>query len=231
MGNQDAAWPVERRPKGDHRSASGARPFLGGGRPARAGPARDHHARGAREGERMNDASPTNLVRYDAMCRAIDAAFEVDEVKDIRDKAHRARNLCPAGKERRGGATGFRASRLRAERKVGHLTKQLEKSPGARTDQEPLVQTCKEVGRNVKALEADWRQQRSGPTAGRSWPAFPRINSRQLSAGRTCRLPAASFQAQLSPRATRSISRALWLWGRLQDFERDGLLELYSPIN
>jgi len=26
-------------------------------------------------------------VRYDAMCRAIDAAFEVDEVKEIRDQA------------------------------------------------------------------------------------------------------------------------------------------------
>lgn len=29
----------------------------------------------------------TSLVKYDEMCRAIDAAFEVDEVKDIRDKA------------------------------------------------------------------------------------------------------------------------------------------------
>ena len=27
------------------------------------------------------------LVRYDAMCRAIDAAYKVDEVKDIHDKA------------------------------------------------------------------------------------------------------------------------------------------------
>ena len=27
------------------------------------------------------------LVRYDAMCRAIDAAHKVDEVKDIRDRA------------------------------------------------------------------------------------------------------------------------------------------------
>ena len=27
------------------------------------------------------------LVRYEAMCRAIDAAYEIDEVKDIRDKA------------------------------------------------------------------------------------------------------------------------------------------------
>lgn len=29
----------------------------------------------------------TELVKYDAMCRAIDAAYEVDEVKDIHDKA------------------------------------------------------------------------------------------------------------------------------------------------
>ena len=31
--------------------------------------------------------SITALVRYDSMCRAIAAAYEVDEVKDIRDKA------------------------------------------------------------------------------------------------------------------------------------------------
>ena len=33
------------------------------------------------------------LVRYDAMCRAIDAAYEVDEVKDIRDKARAVASL------------------------------------------------------------------------------------------------------------------------------------------
>ena len=27
------------------------------------------------------------LVRYDAMCRAIEQAYRIDEVKDIRDKA------------------------------------------------------------------------------------------------------------------------------------------------
>jgi hypothetical protein len=29
----------------------------------------------------------SSLVRYDAMCRAIDAAYAVDEVKAIHDKA------------------------------------------------------------------------------------------------------------------------------------------------
>ncbi len=31
----------------------------------------------------------TELVRYDAMCRAIDAAYAVDEVVAIRDQAQR----------------------------------------------------------------------------------------------------------------------------------------------
>ena len=56
----------------------------------------------------MNDASPTNLVRYDAMCRAIDAAFEVDEVKVIRDQAIALGDLCAASEERRGGTAGLR---------------------------------------------------------------------------------------------------------------------------
>ena len=35
----------------------------------------------------MTVSTEHGLVRYDAMCRAIDAAFDVDEAKDIRDKA------------------------------------------------------------------------------------------------------------------------------------------------
>jgi hypothetical protein len=45
----------------------------------------------------------TVLVKYDAMCRAIEAAHEVDEVKDIRNKAiaeHYARQALNIDAER-----------------------------------------------------------------------------------------------------------------------------------
>jgi hypothetical protein len=67
------------------------------------------------------------LVKYDEMCRAIDAAYEVDEVKDIRDKAaaiemyaRQARNV---EAERRACEI-----RLRAERKAGQLLQSMKDS-------------------------------------------------------------------------------------------------------
>jgi hypothetical protein len=62
----------------------------------------------------------TALIRYDAMVRAIDAAYKVDEVKDIRNKAvaleHYARQARNTEAERRACEI-----RLRAERKAGQL--------------------------------------------------------------------------------------------------------------
>jgi hypothetical protein len=52
------------------------------------------------------------LVRYDTMCRAIEAAHEVDEVKDIRDKAvaleHYARQAQNTDAERQAWRRGQR---------------------------------------------------------------------------------------------------------------------------
>jgi hypothetical protein len=72
----------------------------------------------------------TKLVRYDAMCRAIEAAHKVDEVKDIRDKAaaleHYARQAMNTDAERQAWEI-----RLRAERKAGQLLKQMRKPANA----------------------------------------------------------------------------------------------------
>jgi hypothetical protein len=65
------------------------------------------------------------------MCRAIAEAYEVDEVKDIRDKAialeHYARQARNTEAERKACEI-----RLRAERKCGELLRDMEKAKGTR---------------------------------------------------------------------------------------------------
>jgi hypothetical protein len=71
----------------------------------------------------------TALVFYDAMCRAIDAAYEVDEVKDIatgRRLEHYCRQAHNVEAERQ-----CCEIRLRAERKAGEVLRQIEKAKGA----------------------------------------------------------------------------------------------------
>jgi hypothetical protein len=74
--------------------------------------------------------SGTELVRYDAMCQAIAAAYEVDEIKEIRDKAaaleHYARQARNTEAERQCAEI-----RLRAERRAGQLLRQMDKAKGS----------------------------------------------------------------------------------------------------
>jgi hypothetical protein len=76
--------------------------------------------------------SEAAFVRYDAMCAAIDAAYEVDEVKSIHDQAVAleayARQAKNTEAERRACEI-----RLRAERKAGQISSKIERSdPGNR---------------------------------------------------------------------------------------------------
>ena len=86
----------------------------------------------------MNDSSPTSLVHYDAMCRAIEAAHAVDEVKDIRDKALALETYARQAKNI---DAEWRACeiRLRAERRAGQLLKEIEKAKGGRPTETPRM--------------------------------------------------------------------------------------------
>jgi hypothetical protein len=81
----------------------------------------------------MQEAGLTGeLIRYDAMCQAIAEAYEVDEVKDLRDKAaaleHYSRQARNTEAERKRAEI-----RLRAERRAGQLLRQMEKAKGTRS--------------------------------------------------------------------------------------------------
>jgi N6-adenosine-specific RNA methylase IME4 len=72
----------------------------------------------------------TELVRYDAMCRAIAEAYEVDEVKDIRDRAIALEHYARQAKNKE-ALRQCAEIRLRAEIKAGELLAKMEKAKAA----------------------------------------------------------------------------------------------------
>jgi hypothetical protein len=103
-------------------------------RPMRTGNAGQlgHSARQTNEDCSMRSDVHTTLVRYDAMCRAIAAAYEVDEVKDIRDKA-RAIEMYARQAQNTEAERKACEIRLRAERKCGEmLSSEIDRAPRSR---------------------------------------------------------------------------------------------------
>lgn len=82
----------------------------------------------------MSEAA--QLVRYDAMCRAIAEAHAVDEVKDIRDKALAWEMYSRQAKNTDAECYACEI-RLRAERKAGQLLKAMEKNKGGGDPHKP----------------------------------------------------------------------------------------------
>ena len=70
-------------------------------------------------------AHTPELVRYDAMCRAIAECHQVDEVKDIRDKALALEAYSAQAKN---SEAERKACEIRAERRAGELLKEMAKT-------------------------------------------------------------------------------------------------------
>jgi hypothetical protein len=160
------------------------------------------------------------LVRYDAMCNAIAAAYDTDEVKDIRDKARAievyARQAKNVEAERQACEIRLRAERKWAElkRKEGFAKggEQYHSTPN--TVSVVPEKTLSDIGVSYKQ-SSDWQKLADIPDEDFE---------------RAVRQPGATTSgiiAAYAPSPARDAlkTKALWLWGRLQDFEREGLLE------
>jgi hypothetical protein len=155
----------------------------------------------------------TQLVRYDAMCSAIAAAYSVDEVKDIRDKARAIEVYARQAKNTEAERQACEI-RLRAERKWGQL-RESEVAPRGRQQMsdDATFKTLHDLGvsrdqssqwQKLAAIsDEDFEQALSGPDK-------PTTNG--------------IIAAHSEPKQSPVDPRALWLWGRLLDFEREGLL-------
>lgn len=188
-----------------------------------------------------------SLALYERMCTAIAECVRVDEAKDIRDKAlaleayyRQARNL---DAEREAANV-----RLRAERRVGELLKELARTEPA----EKAVRANEAMGRsstdetNVSISELARSRGPSPYAAALSEQGMSRQQASRYQA--LADIPEPVFEKALSgpEKATttgmlkqaqearaqvrdpapkpRVSDAALWLWGTLRDFENDGYL-------
>ncbi|MYF06691.1 MAG: hypothetical protein F4092_00580 [Rhodospirillaceae bacterium] len=176
------------------------------------------------------------------MCRAIDACFEVDEVKDLRDKAmameHYARQARNPEPERRACEI-----RLRAERKAGQLLKDMEKAargPDAngQGSQRATAETPTLSDMGVsKDQSSRWQKLADVPEeqfeAALAAPEKPSTTGIIRANGQTVADDSESDSESATVAESEPVApmdpNALWVWGRLRDFERDGVLD-ENPI-
>jgi hypothetical protein len=186
----------------------------------------------------MPSQTPTNaavekqaagLVHYSAMCREIQHCARVDEVKNIRDKAMAlavyAKQALNYDAERRAAEV-----RLRAEIKAGELLKTVERAKpgqaGGGTDGRGVRPSVKPKLSDLgvtKEQSSQWQRLADVPETEReayiaAEPYIPTANgllARHEAKTRT-------IEAQQPPVNT----DATWVWGRLCDFERMGIIEL-----
>lgn len=161
------------------------------------------------------------LIRYDAMCRAIEAAHQVDEVKDIRDKAlaleHYARQALNTDAERQACEI-----RLRAERKTGQLLAQMPKASGTLKRGTELPRSTETTTGTLKELGISKDQSSQWQKLG----AMPQHDF-DLAIG-TATMPTTKGvlrEAEIEAKADKLLATPvhadiIWLWGRLRDFER-----------
>lgn len=165
------------------------------------------------------NVSVGQLVRYDAMCIAIAEAHAVDEVKDIRDKA-RAIEMYTRQAQNTEAERQACEIRLRAERRCGELLSgEVERAERGRPAKTSNDTTLSDLGIS-RDQSSQWQKLATIPDeefeADLKDPAWRPTTSGMIDR-RAARERGPTPPLQVD-------DGALWLWGRLQDFERYGLL-------
>jgi len=158
----------------------------------------------------------TGLIKYDAMIHAIAVCYDIDEIKDIRDRALAFEKYAQVAMNT-DAEHQCADIRVRAERKAGALLADMEKAKGAR---EPGTNRGTTRSRNDTASTLD----ALGISKGQSsrWQRLAAISDDQFeSAISGSDKPSTTGVLRKSGDSETAMdSDALWLWGRLRDFER-----------
>ena len=170
----------------------------------------------------------TSLAHYDAFRRELDLAHGVDEVKDIRDKAMALQSYVRQAQDR-DAERKLAEIRLRAERKAGQLLAGQKASGERRGRGGPSEADAMSDGQTLPPSLPDLGISRQQSSDWQRMAAMPEDEfERELAVpGRvpsTAQMVRACSPEPPCPTPVRVSDDALWLWGRLLEFEDRGLL-------
>jgi hypothetical protein len=167
------------------------------------------------------EMSELGLVRYDAMCKAIAACYKVDEAKELRNQA-RALEVYAAQAMNTSAERKACEIRIRAERRAGELLREMagtgqRKRRGRPTEKTSSATTLSEIGIT--------RDQSS------KWQALAEIPADEFERAVAGPGPKPSTEGMVNARWLKENpvppvpNDALWLWGTIKDFEREGMFD------
>ena len=167
----------------------------------------------------------TELIHYDAAVREIALAHSVDEVKDIRDKAMAleiyAKQAMNTDMERK--ATEIR---IRAERKTGQMLEEINPGRGGDHGHRHLPKDQREP--LVKSEYATAKQHAGiSDTQAKRWQrlaAVPDPDFEDALGDEKIKPSTTGIIKKANGSSSKMDPKALWLWGRMRDFERDLIL-------
>lgn len=206
----------------------------------------------------MTNEPPTNpdaLAIYDSMVLAIDRCYQVDEVKDLRDRAmafeHYARQALNVDAERKAIEV-----RIRAERRAGQLLKEMDRSPRGgdhksttfqnqtvqheQIDSEIDVEVPVPKGEKPSPYQKAKKEANISDTQAHRWQKLaelpretfegklqdPLVRPTTASLINSNGTKANAPKLPEEPELRQAPDDALWLWGQLRDFETDGYLKM-----
>lgn len=172
------------------------------------------------------------LVHYDAMRRELDACHSVDEVKTFRNKALALETYARVANDHE-AERKLAEIRIRAERQAGILLRDTEKAKPSGSNQYAKVEPSTDP-RAPKPLSShgisydqssQWQKLADVPEE-----VFEERMSDPLGVPSTAEIIRRADPPIASPngKKTSVSAKALWLWGTLGDFEREGIVTMTS---
>jgi hypothetical protein len=172
----------------------------------------------------MSSQSETGLIHYDAWMKELVLAHRIDEVTQIQAQARAFEVYAKQAKNLEGERLATEI-RIRAERRAGDMLREM----GENGQRKGKGQPPKETGHDGPLIPS-LKNLGVSPKQSKTWQALSKVPEEQFEAAINDPVVKPTTAGIISRTEKKNIPpadpQALWVWGRLKDFERE-VLDVY----